>query len=72
MVITEIDDDVDTTDIYMDNESDEVNMAQLSGESESVDEQEYYSDGETDEEDSVGRYVPPTPPSQGRRLEHFA
>ena len=46
LVIAEIDDDVDSTEIYTsDEESQEANLARISDESESVDDQEYYSDG---------------------------
>ena len=40
---------IDTTNIYTDDESDKANMAQLSGESESIDEREYYSEDEATE-----------------------
>ena len=63
MVIAKIDDDVDSTEIYSsDDESDEANVAQLCNESESIDNPEYYSDGQMDKEESVGDYAPPTPP----------
>ena len=37
-------------------------MAELSGELEDIDEQEYYTDGKSDEEVEKHGYVPPTPP----------
>ena len=63
MVIAKIDDDVDSTEIYTsDDESDEANVAQLCNESESIDNQEFYSDGQMDKEEGVGDHAPPTPP----------
>ena len=62
LVIAEIDDEVDTTDIYTDDELDKANVVELSGELEDVDEQEYYTDSESDEEVEKCGYVPPTPP----------
>ena len=63
LVIAEIDNSVESTEIYTsDDESEEANAAQLCDESESIDDQEYYSDGQMDKEEGVGNYAPPTPP----------
>ena len=62
LVIAKIDNEVDTVDIYTDDESDEANAAELYGVIEDVDEPEYHTDSESEEEKKAHGYVPPTPP----------
>merc|ERR1712240_740595 len=65
LVIAEIDDEVDTTDVYTDDESDkETNAVELSNIVEDVDEQDYHTDSgsESEEDMTPPGYIPPTPP----------
>ena len=46
-------------------------MAELSRELESVDEQEYYTEGKSEEEVEKGRYIPPTLPRPRKEAGAF-
>ena len=51
LVFAEIDDEVDTTDVYTDDESDEeTNAVELSDIIEDMDEQDYHTDSESEED----------------------
>ena len=72
LVIAEIDDEVDTRDIYTDDESDEeTNAVELSDTVEDVDEQDYRTESGSDAEDTQTPpgYVPPTPPRPRGKME---
>merc|ERR1712240_167242 len=66
LVIAVIDDEVDTTDVYTDDKSDEeTNAVELSDIVEDVDEQDYHTDsGSESGEDAPTPpgYIPPAPP----------
>ena len=65
LVIAKIDDEVDTTDVYTDDESnEETNAVELSDIVEDVDKQDYHTDSgsESEEDTTPSRYIPPTHP----------
>ena len=66
LVMAAVDDEVDTTDIYTDYESDkETNAVELSDIVKDVDEQDYRTESGRDSEDDTQMppgYIPPTPP----------
>ena len=74
LVIAEIDNEVDTTDVYTDDKSDEeTNAVELSDIVEDVDEQDYHtvssSESEEDTYSTPPGYIPPTPPDHGEMRE---
>ena len=65
LVIAKIDDEVDTTDVYTDDESnEETNAVELSDIVEDLDKQDYHTDSgsESEEDTTPSRYIPPTHP----------
>ena len=74
LVIAKIDNDVDTTEVYTYDESDEeTNSVELLDIVEDVDEQDYHTDSSSESEEDTyltpPGYIPPTPPDHGEMRE---